>query len=63
MKIKFEAMQKNGDLIIESYDIKTENNEFGTQYYLYHKYNISVSSYGSMWIEINPLTLEIIKEV
>lgn len=62
MKIKFKAMQKNGDLTIESYDIKTENNEFDTQYYLYHKYNTSISSYGSMWIEIDASTLEIIKE-
>lgn len=58
MKIKFKAMQKNGDLIIESEKIIT----FEKVYYLYHKYNTSISSYGSMWIEIDPSTLEIIKE-
>ena len=58
MNIRFRAKLKYGDLTIESEKIIT----FKKVYYLYHKYNTSISSYGSMWIEIDPSTLEIIKE-
>lgn len=59
MNIRFRARLKYGDSTIESEKIIT----FEKAYYLYYKYNTSISSYGSMWIEIDPSTLEIIKEV
>jgi len=62
MKIKFKAMQKNGDLTIESYDIKQERNVFNdSEFYLWHVCFQKEQSDKGMWIEIDALTLEIIK--
>ena len=66
MNIRFRAKEKNGDLTIESEAIK-QHFKFGNSCIeLFHRYyvkaNLTNSEIAYMWVEIDPSTLEIIKE-